>query len=279
MSPGGLPFADGLLFSLGFRGGGADPRGASSTSPQEVPLRGSGPGGGGRREQAAAAAAPPAAPLAVAPARRSHNPRRRRRSRSLASPAAEPAVGGPSGAVRKASDAWRPASPRPPLPSAVVRPFPARRPSASSAVACRKWLPAGRGSGGSGAAWKAGGRRRERRSGSRGSRRRRRLVPELEAGRTAGGGGSPEQPARRPGRRSRRASPEVHCFKKSCNATLIRERKDPETYGLIVGNDIVKRLALICVLNSYFRTVNSNYAYLLVSKTKEQELWQLKKSV
>ena len=64
-----------------------------------------------------------------------------------------------------------------------------------------------------------------------------------------------------------------------CNAARVRERKDPGPYGLIVGNDISKRLALTSVLTSYFISVNSNYAYVLVSKTKEQELWQLTKSI
>lgn len=51
--------------------------------------------------------------------------------------------------------------------------------SASSAVAGRKWPPAGRGSGGSGAAWEARSRRPERLVGSGVSRRRRRcLVPD-----------------------------------------------------------------------------------------------------
>lgn len=50
-------------------------------------------------------------------------------------------------------------------------------------------------------------------------------------------------------------------------------------HGLIVGNDFSKRLAFISVLTSHFITVESNYAYLFVSKTKEQELWQLTKSV
>lgn len=36
--------------------------------------------------------------------------------------------------------------------------------------------------------------------------------------------------------------------------------------GLIVGNDIDKRLAFLSVITSYFITVNSNYVYLLVSK-------------
>lgn len=50
-------------------------------------------------------------------------------------------------------------------------------------------------------------------------------------------------------------------------------------YGLFVGNDMDKRLAFISVLINYYITVNRSDAYLLVSKTKEQELWHLKESI
>lgn len=73
-----------------------------------------------------------------------------------ASPAAPSRPGWSFGRCRESGEC------PPSLAGAGVRPFPARRTSASSAVACRKWLPAGRGSGGSCAAWKAGGGRRER---------------------------------------------------------------------------------------------------------------------
>lgn len=150
-------------------------------------------------------------PAGPAPHRRSHRSRRSlpsppRFPQSLAGPqlpalarlrrTRSRAPGGPSGAVRNLSKAARRGSER------RVRPFPARRTSESSAVTCRKWLPAGRGSGGAGAAWKAGGRRRERLWGTRVSHRRwqrRRLVPELEAGRTPGGGGPEAARGRDPG--------------------------------------------------------------------------------
>ncbi|XDA72373.1 hypothetical protein R6Z07F_002652 [Ovis aries] len=56
-------------------------------------------------------------------------------------------------------------------------------------------------------------------------------------------------------------------------------QEGPEPPGLNVGSDTVKRLAFISVLTSYHITVKSNYAYVLVSETKEQELWQLRRSV
>lgn len=136
------------------------------------------------------ARAPLAAPAPAPPARRFPQSPATPRLRDRARLAAEGRRPRPFGRCPESLE--RPQ----PFAGGRVRPFPARRTSASSAVACRKWLPAGRGSGGSCAACKAGSRRRERLLGTRVSCRRRwRLVPELEAGRTPGGScGSPEQP-------------------------------------------------------------------------------------
>ena len=156
-------------------------------------------GGSDGRERQARASSPRAAP--TIPGAAARGPRRAR----LRGPRPPRLFG--RGLRSRRSPRPAPSAPAPPTPdprlaSAGVRPFPALRTSASSAGTGRKWLLASRGSGGSGAAWKAGCRRRERLLGTRVSRRRQRLAAELEAGRTPGGGGSPGQPGRRPGRGS-----------------------------------------------------------------------------
>lgn len=156
---------EGLSFGAGFARGPAPgrlgtraPGGRAAAALRSLRARHAGlPAGRG---------AVPAAGRGLRRALPSRGPARPRPRRPLPTipRAATPGPREPGGAARGLGDSPRALvkaarAPAPPASRARVRPFPAPRSSASSAVACRKWLPAGRGSGGSGAAWKAGGRR------------------------------------------------------------------------------------------------------------------------